>query len=139
MRLSTRTKYGLRALFELAKGYGQGPIQLKIIAKRQGISAKYLEQLMTILKSAQLVRSIRGSKGGYVLAKNPGQIKLNECFRVLEGPVVTANCLEEGGFCSLVESCAVKQVWEDVQEAIDGVLEAKNLQTLVDNVKAQVV
>ncbi|RKY23092.1 MAG: Rrf2 family transcriptional regulator, partial [Planctomycetota bacterium] len=74
MKLSTRTRYGVRALLELAGSYGKGPLQIKVIAHRQDISVKYLEQLIAILKSAGLVKSIRGSKGGYVLAKTPNQI-----------------------------------------------------------------
>ena len=76
MKLSTRTRYGIRAILELAGNYQKDPLQLKIIAERQDISVKYLEQIMTILRSGELVRSIRGPKGGYMLAKAPNQIKL---------------------------------------------------------------
>jgi len=87
MKLSTRTRYAVRAIIELAQNDSNRPLQLKIIAQRQDISVKYLEQLMAILRSAGFVRSIRGSKGGYVLARAPNQIKLNEVLHRLEGTV----------------------------------------------------
>ncbi|MHC4242217.1 MAG: RrF2 family transcriptional regulator, partial [Planctomycetota bacterium] len=70
MKLSTRTRYGVRAILELAENYGNGPLQLRVIARDQGVSVKYLEQLMAMLKAAGIVRSVRGSKGGYILAKS---------------------------------------------------------------------
>lgn len=135
MKLSTRSRYGLRAILELAQHYGQGPLQIKVIATRQEISVKYLEQLMSLLKSAGLVRSIRGSKGGYVLAKSPNQIRLNEVFSILEGPVVMVECLENEGSCARVSDCATRYVWAEIQEAITDVLQSKTLQDLVDKAK----
>ncbi len=135
MKLSTRSRYGLRAILELAQNYGQGPLQIKVIAKHQEISVKYLEQLMAILRSSGLVRSIRGSKGGYVLAKSPNQIKLSEVFCTLEGPVVTVECLEDESRCSRVFDCVVRCVWAEVKEAIMDVLRSKTLQDLVNKAK----
>ena len=80
MKLSTRTRYGIRAVIELAHHHDKRPLQLKIIAQRQGISVKYLEQLMSLLRSGGFVRSIRGSKGGYILARPTDQIPLSEVF-----------------------------------------------------------
>jgi len=117
---------------DLALEYGKGPLQIKVIAKREDISNKYLEQLMTILKASGLVRSLRGPKGGYLLAKPPNEIKLREVFTVLEGPLVTVECLQHPEFCPRCAECITKQVWSDVQDAIFGVLEAVNLQDLVD-------
>lgn len=135
MKLSTRTRYGIRAIVELAGNHGQGPLQIKIIAQRQDISAKYLEQLMTILKSAGFVKSIRGSKGGYLLAKAPSQIKLSDVFAVLEGPVIPVECLDDKSSCARIADCATRQVWAEVQEAIITVLQSKTLQDLADKVK----
>jgi Rrf2 family protein len=84
----------MRAIIELAENDGKGPLRLKVIAQRQDISAKYLEQLMVVLKSAGFIRSIRGAKGGYVLAKAPKQIKLSDIFHCLEGTVNTVECVE---------------------------------------------
>jgi len=135
MRLSTRTRYGIRAMLELAENVGRGPLQLRIIARRQDISVKYLDQLMTILKSAGFVRSIRGSKGGYVLARVPEQIKLNDVFNCLEGPVVTVECTENENYCARAADCVARQVWTQVQEAVMAVLQSITFQDLVDRTK----
>ena len=135
MKLSTRTRYGLRAILEVAGNYGEGPLQIKIIAHRQDISIKYLEQLMAMLKSAGFVRSIRGAKGGYILAKAPNQIKLSDVFNALEGPVITTECLEDKSYCARVADCLARQVWAQVQKAIETVLESMTLQDLVNKAK----
>jgi len=135
VKLSTRTRYGIRAVLELAENYGNGPLQLKIIAQRQKISVKYLEQLMAVLRSAGFVRSIRGSKGGYLLAKAPEQIKLSDIFHCLEGPVVTVECVENENYCTRTNDCVARQIWAEVQKAVMGVLQSITLQNLVDRVK----
>jgi len=135
VKLSTRTRYGIRAVLELAENYGKGPLQLKIIAQRQEISVKYLEQLMSALRSAGFVRSTRGSKGGYVLAKSPEQIKLGDVFHCLEGPVVTVECVENEGYCTRTNDCAARQIWAEVEKAVIGVLQSITLQNLVDRAK----
>ncbi len=135
MKLSTRTRYGFRAIVDLAENYGHGPLQLNVIAARQDISLKYLEQLMTILKSAGFVRSIRGAKGGYILAKPPNQIKLNDIFNALEGRVTTVECVEDKSRCLRAIDCVTRQLWVQVQDAIENVLRSMTLQELAD--KAQ--
>ncbi len=135
MKLSTRTRYGLRAIIELAENSGAAPVQIKAIAASQDISVKYLEQLMTILRSAGFVRSVRGSKGGYMLAKAPNQIKLSDLFDCLEGHVTTVECVEDTNFCERVEDCVARQVWAQVQNAIKNVLQSITLQDLVDRAK----
>lgn len=136
MRLSTRTRYGIRAILEVAANYGLGPIQIKVIAERQDISAKYLEQLMTMLKSGGFVRSIRGSKGGYLLAKPPNEITLSEVFIALEGPsAITVECVDNEDYCTRVVDCVARQIWVQVQEAIEGVLQAVTLQDMIDRAR----
>ena len=135
MKLSTRTRYGVRAILELAAGQGEGPMQIKAIAQQQDISVKYLEQLMAILKSAGFVRSVRGAKGGYILAKPANQIKLSDVFNALEGPVTTVECLENEKYCARVADCVTRQVWAEVQQAIEKVLQSMTLQDLVDRTK----
>ncbi len=135
MKLSTRTRYGIRAVLELAENYGKGPIQLKVIARDQGISVKYLEQLMAALKSTGIVSSVRGSKGGYVLAKSPDQIRLSDCFSCLEGPVVTVECVENNGYCLRTSDCIARDVWAEVQKAVMTVLKSMTLQSLLDKSK----
>lgn len=132
MKLSTRARYGVRAVLELAANQGKEPLRIKTIAHRQDISVKYLEQLMTVLKSAGFVRSIRGSRGGYILAKAANQIKLSDIFNALEGPVTTVECLENENYCAKVADCVARQVWAEVQHAIMNVLQSMTLQDLVD-------
>jgi Rrf2 family protein len=135
MKLSTRTRYGLRAIIELAENGRAAPLQTKAIAASQDISVKYLEQLMTILRSAGFVRSIRGSKGGYLLAKSPNQIRLSDVFDCLEGHVTTVECVEDRTFCERAEDCVARQVWAEVQQAIKNVLQSITLQDLVDRTR----
>ena len=137
MKLSTRARYGIRAILELAANPGREPVRIKTIAQRQDISVKYLEQLMTILKSAGFVRSIRGSRGGYVLAKAADQIKLSDCINALEGPVATAECVENQSYCARAADCVVKDVWSQVQKAMENVLESTTLQDLVEKAKGK--
>ena len=132
MKLSTRTRYGIRAILELAENYGNGPLQLRVIAKDQNVSVKYLEQLMAMLKSAGIVRSVRGSKGGYILAKSPAQIKVSDCFECLEGSVITTECVEDKSYCERTNDCIARQLWTEVQNSVMGVLQSMTLQNLVD-------
>lgn len=132
MKLSTRTRYAVRAIIELAQNDNNTPLQLKIIAQRQDISVKYLEQLMAVLRTGGFVRSIRGSKGGYVLAKAPDQIKLNEVVHQLEGPVTTVECVEDEDSCMRSADCAARSLWMQVEQAIEKVLQSVTLQDLVD-------
>ncbi len=137
MKLSTRTRYGIRAILELALNHGKGPLQLKVIGRRQDISVKYLEQLIAVLKTAGFVSSSRGSKGGYVLAKAPNQIKLSDVFNSLEGAsVITVECVENEGYCARAADCVVRQVWVQVQEAMMGVLAAITLEDLVKRTRS---
>jgi Rrf2 family protein len=132
MKLSTRTRYAVRAIIELAQNDNNKPLQLKVIAQRQEISVKYLEQLMAVLRSAGFVRSVRGSKGGYVLAKAPNQIRLNEVLHRLEGTVATVECVENENCCSRSADCAARYLWTQVEHAIENVLQSITLQDLVD-------
>ena len=132
MKISTRTRYGMRALLELALAYGAGPVQIKAIAERQNISNKYLEQLIAIVKTAGLVRSMRGPHGGYVLAKPPQDIKLSDIFRVLEGTVFTVECVENKEACEQYADCVTRRLWIEVNDAILDVLDNKTLQDLIE-------
>jgi len=132
MKLSTRTRYGVRAILQLAVNYGKGPLQTRAIARDQNISVKYLEQLMAILKAGGFVRSLRGSKGGYTLARPPNQIKLSDVFNALEGSVLTVECLENDNYCAQTVDCVARQLWAQVQQAIDSVLQSTTVQDLID-------
>ena len=132
MKISTRCRYGLRAILELAMEYGKGPLQIKIIAERQEISNKYLEQIMAILKSVALVRSIRGAKGGYILAKEPKNIQISDIFIALEGPLLTVDCIDHPEFCTRCTDCVTRHVWTEIQDSIMKVMTSITLQDLVD-------
>ena len=132
MKLSTRTRYGLRAILELAENYGQGPLRLRTIAERQEISVKYLEHLMSVLKSAGIVRSIRGPNGGYVLAKSPDEIRVSDCFNYLEGHVITSECVDNSSFCHRAADCAARGLWIDIQNTVMELLRSVTLQNLID-------
>ncbi|MBN2455317.1 MAG: Rrf2 family transcriptional regulator [Sedimentisphaerales bacterium] len=134
MNISTRTRYGIRAMVELAGSYGKGPLGIREIAQRQSISAKYLEQLMSRLRSAGYVRSVRGAKGGYILDRSPKSITLAELFNCLEGPVVTVECVENTSYCAQVAECATRYVWVKVQKAIEQTFQSLTLQDLIDRV-----
>ncbi len=137
MKLSTRTRYGMRAIIELAQYEGKRPLQLKAIADRQDISVKYLEQLMSMLRAAGFVRSVRGSKGGYVLARPPDQVRLSDVFRCLEGPVATTECTSDGDYCVRSTDCIARDVWLEVEAAINNVLDSITLADLASKAKVQ--
>ncbi len=117
----------------MARQYRKGPLQLRVIADRQAISVKYLEQLMAVLKTAGIVKSVRGAKGGYVLARPPQQIRMDELFRCLEGQVVGLDCLEDAGACDRSTECIARPLWARVEKAVDGVLASVDLQVLADS------
>lgn len=131
MKISTRSRYGLRALLELALHHGEGPLMMQSIADSQGVSRKYLDSIFASLKTAGLVRSRRGVGGGHLLAKEPVQIKLSEVLRALEGPLSLVDCVGDAGLCDRSHRCVTRDVWAEVGQAIDGVLDGITLADLV--------
>jgi Rrf2 family protein len=127
MKLSTKGKYGVRAVFEIARHYGKGPISIKEIAERQGISFSYLEQILHKLGKAGLIESVRGPAGGYLLARKPLELTIGDIVRALEGPIALSHCLEPGesADCCQTEDCVAKMVWVKVgakiEEALDSI------------------
>ncbi len=136
MRLSTRTRYGARALAELAAAAGDDAVPVGTLAARQRLSPKYLEQIMATLKAAGLVRAERGRDGGYVLARPAGRITLADVYAALEGPLAPAPCVEEAGSCPMHDSCPTQEVWTEVSEAVRTVLEATTVEELARKVRA---
>ncbi len=132
MKLSTKGQYGTRALLDLALYEKGEPVPLKDIAQRQQIPLQYLEHLITPLITAGIVRSIRGAKGGIMLAKNPEEIRLNEVIQALEGPIGPTECLNNPGVCGRSASCVTRDVWDELKKAMEGVLEGTTLQNLVE-------
>jgi Rrf2 family cysteine metabolism transcriptional repressor len=139
MKLSTRTRYGMRALLDLAINSTGSPVQLKDIAARQQISLSYLEHLIIPLISAGIVKSTRGSKGGIELAKQPQTILLKDILETLEGPLAPVDCLKDGNNCSRSGTCATRDVWDDLKKAMENVLTASSLQDLVNRQKSKQV
>jgi Rrf2 family protein len=132
MKISTKIRYGARAMLELASHYGEGPIELKEIAKKENISLKYLEQVINPLRAAGLVKSIRGSKGGYSLAKPPSEICLYDVVETLEGPLDLLECLRDPKVCQKVPSCVTRDIWQEVSEAISKIFYSVTLEDMVN-------
>lgn len=131
MKLSTRGRYGVRAMLELAMNSGKGPVPLRDLASRQEISAKYLEQLLIPLKGAGLVKSIRGARGGYMLAFEPSRISLYDIVRSLEGPLAPVECVEDAAYCERVGGCTVHLVWGEMGKILVDYLTRLTLADLV--------
>lgn len=118
-------------MVELALHYGGGPLLMRAIAEKHGISRKYLHALLTSLKSASLVRSVRGSGGGYVLARAPAAIKISDVVRVLEGTLAPSECVEDPGVCKHSGGCVAHDLWHEVNELVEQVLGSVTLADLV--------
>lgn len=133
MKLSTKGRYGVRAMFDLALNNGKGPIPLNSIAERQNISEHYLEQLIALLRKAGLVKSVRGAQGGYVLARAAEEITIGDIIRVLEGPIAPVDCVneEEESPCKNAEFCVTRNVWAKVRDSVTDVLDSITLAQLV--------
>jgi len=135
MKLSTRTRYGTRALLELALYNGEGPVFLKDIARKQQISLSYLEHLVTPLISGGIIRSTKGPRGGITLARKPEEIKLSEITQLLEGSLAPVECVDHPEVCDRSELCVTREVWGKMKNAMDGVLKSTTLQDLVERQK----
>lgn len=117
-----KVDYAVRALIELADTYGSGTKQSADIAERWNIPAPYLDQLLTALRKAGLVASVRGPQGGHALARNPSSISVREVFEALEGPLQPIDCLEDNPRCSFSRACAIQDLWLDVQKSVSQLL-----------------
>ena len=135
MRLSTRMRYGTRALVDLALSEDRAPVTTAEIAERQEISPKYLEQLLTTLRNAGLVRSMRGAQGGHTLARRPEDISLREIYQHLEGPDCLVDCSADPRECHRSDRCPTREVWTRMYTACMEVLEATSLRDLVEEAK----
>ena len=135
MKLSTRGRYGTRALLDLALHQGEEPVLLKDIARRQQISLQYLEHLVTPLIGGGMVRSTRGYRGGVSLAKTPEEIKLSEVIQLLEGSIAPAECVDNPGICTRSKFCVTRDIWDELKKAMNRVLESTTLQDLVERQK----
>jgi Rrf2 family transcriptional regulator, cysteine metabolism repressor len=123
MKISTKGRYGLTIMIELAKRHGEGPTSLKVIAKAQNLSEHYLEQLVAPLRNAGLVKSIRGAYGGYVLGNEPSQITAGDIIRILEGPISPVEGIED-------EEPAKRELWMRIRDAVKEVLDNTTIEDL---------
>ncbi|MEW6666478.1 MAG: Rrf2 family transcriptional regulator [Thermodesulfobacteriota bacterium] len=131
MRLSTKARYGVRMMLDLARQYGQGPVYLREIAKREDISEKYLSQIIIPLRGGGLVHSTRGAHGGYALAKAPAAITLREIVEPLEGGNHLVDCVKHPSVCPRMPTCAARDIWAMVGKKISEALDSVNLEQLV--------
>lgn len=136
MKLSTRSRYGTRLMLDMAQHYDQGPLNLAHIAKRQGISLKYLEQIIIPLKKAHYVESVRGAKGGHVLAKPPQEITVGEVVALLEEGTTLVECSEYPEVCERSRICPTRQLWKEVAQAMFDKLQSITLADLVKMAEA---
>jgi Rrf2 family protein len=137
MKLSTRGRYGVRLMLELALHYGEGPILLKDIAGRQGISEKYLWQLINPLKTAGLVNSLRGARGGYMLGKAPEAVSLKEILQILEGSLCLVDCVDNPALCERSPSCISREIWGEASKNMQQTLEDTTLAVMVEKQKGK--
>ncbi|MFC1951751.1 RrF2 family transcriptional regulator [Chloroflexota bacterium] len=135
MKLSTRGRYGTLMLLDLALHRGEKAAPLKYIAQRQQIPLQYLEHLIKPLKAGGIIRSIRGPKGGVLLAKSPEQIRLSEVIQLLEGSIAPVDCIDNPVICARSSSCVTRDVWDELKEAMHKVLTSTTLQDLVERHK----
>ncbi len=132
MRLSTKSRYGTRAMLDIAINYEKGPVSVKSIADRQGISVKYMEQLIPLLKVAGLIRSVRGAKGGYTLSKDVHQINLRDIIDALEGSMFPVDCVDNPETCDRAKKCVTYEIWKDIQDTINNMLDSLTLADMVE-------
>ncbi|CAM2848505.1 Rrf2 family transcriptional regulator [Paenibacillus sediminis] len=125
MKISTKGRYGLTIMMELASRFGEGPTSLKSIAEKNGLSEHYLEQLIAPLRNAGLVKSIRGAYGGYVLSREPKEITAGDIIRVLEGPISVVDFAEE-------DDPAKRDLWKRIRDSIANVIDSTTLHDLIN-------
>ena len=132
MKLSTRGRYGTRLMLELTFHHKEGPVLLKDISLSQNISLKYLGQIIIPLKIAGLVKSVRGARGGYLLAKHPDEIKLSDIIKALEGEICIVECIEDPDLCDKNNRCATQKIWKELNQKITDTLNSYTLSDLVN-------
>lgn len=138
MKLSTRSRYGTRILVELSRQGVEKPVQVSQISKNQEIPVKYVEQLIRVLKQAELVTSVRGPKGGHVIAKHPSEITLGQLVRLFEGQSELVACISEPEKCDMSDDCRVRLVWMKATEALYEILDATTIEDVTQTNPAEI-
>jgi len=129
-------RYGVRAMFELAKHYDEGPVSIKNIAVVQNISEQYLEQIFSKLKSSGLISSVRGAQGGYRLNSAPGDIRVGDILRTLEGPLAPADCVvEDDSVCDNMDHCTTYNIWKRIYGGINRVVDSISLKDMLNGME----
>jgi Rrf2 family protein len=132
MKVSTKGDYGVRALVELAHHYGEGPVQSAEIAARQEVPEPYLDQLLTTLRRAGFIRSVRGPQGGHALIRSPGEVRLSEVMTALEGSLAPIACVDDPDACTRTGGCVQREVWVRVRDATVQILESVTIGDLAE-------
>jgi len=132
MRLSTRSRYGILALMDIAVHANSGPVMVREIAEREGLSERYLEQLLLSLKAAGIVRATRGTGGGFSLAKSPSEVNLKDVIRITEGSTAFTECADDPDVCSRSSACALLDAWVEVTKAAERVMESITIKDLIE-------
>ena len=132
MKISTKGRYALRLMIDLAEHDTGTPVKIKDIAERQGISDKYLEQIIAMLNKAGMVKSIRGAQGGYRLSQKPSEYTVGMILRLAEGTLAPASCVDGDGGCERAGKCSTATLWKKMYEAVNGVIDSTTLQDLLD-------
>ena len=132
MKISTKGRYGVKAMMDLAVHYGETPTSIKSISARQGISEYYLEQLFSPLRRAKLIKSIRGAQGGYILNRLPSEITILEIMNILEGPVEISECLDKED-CNHIDACATRVLWQKISDSINSVMAGITLGDMLED------
>ncbi len=131
LRLSTRGQYGVRAMFEIAKGYPARPVTIKEISEAQDVSVAYLEQILGKLRRAGIIRSVKGPGGGYLLNRRPEEISIAAILNELEGPVAITSCLDPDEGCVRIDSCVTHLLWKALGEQMGAFLQTITLRNLI--------
>lgn len=137
MRVSTKGRYGLRAMVDLAEHEDGKAIPIRKISERQNISEQYLEQLFATLRKAGLVKSVRGAHGGYMLNHDPEDISIADILITLEGPIAPVDCVVEEDFCNYIDNCVIHGLWEVLADAINSVIENMTLADLKEKAEKE--
>ena len=132
MKLSTRGRYGIHAMYDLAEHYGDGPQSIKCIAERQGIPEAYLEQLIALLRREKLVISNRGAQGGYRLSREPAEMTVGDVLRALEGGLNLVDCLLEEDSCGKTCACPSRVVWMKIRDGLNSIVDGITLQDMIN-------
>ena len=132
LRLSTRSQYGVRAMFEIADRYHDGPVTIKEISEKQSVSIAYLEQILNTLRKAGIIKSVRGPGGGYILNKEPEHISIGAILRELDGPVAITSCLDPKEGCMRIDGCVTHLLWKSLGEKIEAFLDNMTLKDLLE-------